>query len=185
MKKNKIIFYTLVSIFFSNPTFAASLDEIYRDIVRDDNSGYLPIFVKNRTRPELLFEEELPKAKTNLQTTQTPVVTLTNEYKIKADAKKAEEENWKNALKAIQANQVTPKDLKVIDEQIAKNNPQAIEIKAWMYARGQGIKQDLISSFVLYRKAEKLGVKDALKNAAQVYKSMSREQRESLAQVKE
>ncbi len=186
MKKNKIIFYTLLLVFFANPTFSASLDEIYRDIIRDDNSGYLPIFVKNRTRPEFLFEEEIQKSQTPPATQNTsPVVNLTNEYKIKADALKAEEEQWQAALTAIKNNNITPKELKTLDDQVAKNNPQAIEIKAWMFAKGYGIKQDLISSFILYRKAEKLGVKDALKNAAQVYKTMTREQRESLAQVKE
>lgn len=38
---------------------ATSLDELYRDIVRSDNQGYLPMFVKNRSIPDVLIEEEI------------------------------------------------------------------------------------------------------------------------------
>ena len=54
-------FIGFLTIFPLENVQAMSLDEIYRDIVRDDNSGYLPIFVRNRNRPELLFEDKLPK----------------------------------------------------------------------------------------------------------------------------
>ena len=51
---------------------ATSLDGIYRDIIRSNNSGYLPLFVKNRHQPDvLLSDEELKKvipATNNLKT---------------------------------------------------------------------------------------------------------------------
>ena len=181
-KKLKIILGLLIFCSSIQTGEAASLDEIYRDIVRDDNSGYLPIFVRNRNRPELLFEDSLPKESSKEETKKAqPVVKLLDERKIKQDAIKAETERWQNTIKAIQANKITAKELRVLDEYVAKNDSKAIEIKAWMLAKGHGVKPNLVESFLLYRKAEKLGVKDARKNAAQVYRAMNREQRESLA----
>ena len=167
-------------------TKAASLDDIYRDIVRDDNSGYLPIFVKNRNRPELLFNDNLLQKKqenTEKKLHQTKV-NLIDERQVKQEAKLLEEENWKKAIEAIKSKKFTAKDLKILDKHVEQKDPKAIEIKAWMLAKGHGIKQDLISSFLLYREAEKLGVQDAKKNAAQVYRAMSREQRENLITTK-
>ncbi len=161
---------------------ATSLDDIYRDIVRDNNSGYLPIFVRNRNRPELLFDEPQVKTEeTSATKEKIPVVNLTDERKIRQEELLAAQARWQAAKKAIQENNITPKDLKILDEHVAQNDAQAVEIKAWMYAKGRGVKADLIKSFRLYRKAEKLGVPDAKKNAAQVYRAMNREQRESLA----
>ena len=182
-KKLKIIFYILFLIIPIQTGQAASLDDIYRDIVRDDNSGYLPIFVKNRNRPELLFEDKIPNEQEK-KATNKPVVKLTDERKIKQDAIKAEQARWQATIKAIQENKFTAKDLKMLDEYVEKGDSKAIEIKAWMLAKGYGIKQDLTSAFFLYRKAEKLGVPNALKNAAQVYRAMSREQRENLITAK-
>lgn len=181
-KKLKIILILLTFFSIIQTAQATSLDDLYRDIVRDDNSGYLPIFVRNRNKPELLFEDKLPQIKQEEKKENArPIVNLTDERKIKQDEIKAEKERWSNAIKAIQTNNITPKELKILDDYVEKGDVKAIEIKAWMLAKGHGIKQDFVSSFLLYRKAEKLGVKDAKKNAAQVYRAMSREQRESLA----
>ena len=45
----KLIFGSAIMLSVSLPAYAASLDELYREIIRDDNQGYLPIFVKNTT----------------------------------------------------------------------------------------------------------------------------------------
>ncbi len=180
-KKLKIILGLMIFCSSIQTGRAASLDEIYRDIVRDDNSGYLPIFVRNRNRPELLFEDSLPQSSTQGKQKAQPVVKLLDERKIKQDEIKAEQERWKNAIQAIRANKFTAKELKILDEYVAKDDPKAVEIKAWMLAKGYGVKANLVESFLLYRKAEKLGVKDAKKNAAQVYRAMNRDQRDSLA----
>ena len=55
MKKQLIaILYILPLLLWSNLTQASSLDELYRDIMRSDNQGYLPLFVKNRKTPDIL-----------------------------------------------------------------------------------------------------------------------------------
>ena len=179
----KLIITLVVTIFYSDIACAANLDEIYRDIVRDDNQGYLPIFVKNRNQPELLFEENAGQSTpTEIKnSSENKTVNLVDERKIREQKKLEKIKRWKNAVKAVKENRVTPTELKEINFYADQNEPKAVEIKAWMYARGVGVKQDLAEAFHLYKKASELGIKDALKNAAQVYKSMSRAQRESLS----
>ena len=62
MKLKKTRFFIIFSLLFlSLPAHATSLDEIYRDLVRSDNSGYLPMFVKNRNAPDFLLDDEAAK----------------------------------------------------------------------------------------------------------------------------
>lgn len=182
----KLIFATLI-LYPSQPVLAASLDEIYRDIVRSDNEGYLPIFIKNRNAPDLLFGDEL-KALTK----QTPdkienekVINLINKRKLRKEEELAEIKKWHDAVNAVQNNRVTPVVLEEIEKYAAEDDGKAIEILAWMYTRGIGVKQDLIQAFRLYRKAETLNVPNAKKNAIIVYKEMSAEQREILSRPQE
>lgn len=188
MNKNLKIFFILLAICFCSQTVnAAGLDEIYRDLIRDDNRGYLPIFVKNRNRPELLFEEDLIKAYPQTEVKDTPEnkpVNLIDERKIREQQRLTELKRWKEAVRAVKENRVTPIELEEIDRYADNNDPKAVEIKAWMYTRGIGVAQNLPKAFSLYQKAASLGVKDALQNAALVYKSMSRYQRENLTPFK-
>lgn len=180
----KLIFSLLILSSSFNLAQAASLDELYRDIIRDDNQGYLPIFVKNRNQPELLFQDELiPPAAVDSKIEEAKPVNLINERKTKEEAKLAEIKKWQDTIKAIKENRVTPVELEEINQRILKNDPKAVEILAWMNARGVGVQQNLVESFSLYRQAAELGVETANKNAALVYRSMSRLQRESLSEL--
>ena len=54
-QKMKQIVFIILSLMFAAPESSAnSLDELYRDIIRSDNQGYLPMFVKNRDIPDIL-----------------------------------------------------------------------------------------------------------------------------------
>ena len=159
MKLKKTRFFIIFSLLFlSLPAHATSLDEIYRDLVRSDNSGYLPMFVKNRNAPDFLLDDEA--------------------------ALKAARLKWQNTLLAVKNNHVTPVELEEIQKHVNDNEPQAVELFAWMFARGIGVQTDLVRAFHLYRKAAALNVPNANNNAAQVYKAMTREQRESLNALK-
>lgn len=188
MNKYLKLIFTALILFSSQPVLAASLDELYRDIIRDDNEGYLPIFVKNRNQPELLFEEDLEKLtpkKTVEPNLEEEPINLINERKIREAKALAKIKKWQNTIKAVRENRVTPVELEEINNRILINDPKAIEILAWMNARGVGVKQDLITAFNLYQKAAALNVEGANKNAALVYRSMSRLQRESLTAYKD
>lgn len=185
MKKIKtLIFATLISIVYSGTSMATSLDEIYRDIVKSDNNDYLPLFVKNRNAPNFLDEEDtlrqIKKAASIPNKEELKVINLENERKIREQALQAERLKWQKTIEAIQAGKVTPVELHEVEKRVEKKDLHALEIYAWMYARGVGVKQDLVKSFHLYQIAAHKNVPQAAKNAALVYKAMNREQKESL-----
>ncbi len=182
MKKT---FFTILCLFFSiSSASAGSLDELYRDLIKSDNEGYLPMFVKNRNAPDILTENKIEDSDV-AQPTQTIVtepstVNFVDQRKIKEAAAKAALEKWENTIKAIQQNTVSPVDLEEIITQSEKNNPKAVEIYAWMNTKGIGVKQNLLKAFELYQKAAKLGVNNAENNAAQIYRVLNSDQRAQL-----
>lgn len=180
----KLIFGSAIMLSVSLPAYAASLDELYREIIRDDNQGYLPIFVKNRNQPELLFEDELEAVMpqpAGIKKNQT--ISLIDERQIKEQERLAAIKKWEDTVRAVKENRVTPVELEEINKHVADNDARAVEILAWMNARGVGVRQNLIEAFNLYRHAAELSVPGANKNAALVYRSMSRLQRESLSEL--
>ncbi len=184
MKTKKTLFFVIfASLLYVLPAQATSLDEIYRDLVRSDNSGYLPMFVKNRNAPDFVLDEESSKKITPPEETKPldiKAVSLESQRAKREAELKAAQEKWQNTLKAIKNNQITPVDLEELQKHVNNNEADAVEIYAWMNARGIGIKQDLIKAFYLYQKASSLNIPGANNNAAQVYKAMTREQRNSL-----
>lgn len=180
--EKSFILTLLAFMVLSNSVQAAGLDEIYRDIVRSDNRGYLPMFVKNRNIPDFLLEDEMMKQVEVKQTKPEDIkaVNLENERKKREAALLAEQQKWQETLTAVRTNRLTPVELEEILKRVDKNQPDAVEIYAWMNARGVGIQPDLIKAFSLYQKAASLNVPNATKNAAQVYKIMTPAQRESL-----
>mgnify|MGYP000062675127 CR=1 FL=1 len=180
MKKIKTLVFTFLLLFFSaNLVQAMSLDEIYRDVVRSDNRGYLPMFVKNRTAPDFLDEEvvlkDVPELNPDLE-----IVKLENQRKIHEAKLRAELAEWQAVLDNVRAGKVTPVELRALELKAEQSDPQAVEILGWIYARGVGVKPDLIKSFKFYQKAADIGVPDASLNAAKVYKIMPRRLREQL-----
>lgn len=184
MKIIKTLFFTLLILIISNLSAkAASLDEIYRDLVRSDNSGYLPMFVKNRNAPDFLLDDEALKQVTAPAETKplnVKPINLESERLKREAALKAAQLKWQETLLAVKNNRVTPVVLEEIQNHVDNNEAQAVEIMAWMFARGVGVETDLVKAFNLYQKAASLNVAGANANAAQVYRVMSREQRESL-----
>jgi len=181
----KKIFFAIICLLFSfSQASAESLDELYRDLIKSDNEGYLPMFVKNRKIPDILTDNKISDSEV-AQPTEAVVqepseVNFINHHKIKEEENKAALIKWENTIKAIQQNNVSPIDLEEIIIQSEKNNPKAVEIYAWMNTKGVGIKQNLLKAFELYQKAAKLGVTNAENNAAQIYKVLSSDQRAQL-----
>lgn len=179
-----LILTILITCICPNNLWASSLDDLYRDIIRSDNKGYLPLFVKNRTIPDILIGqdelkqiEEIPLVE-NIQ--QTSEVNLSNDIDQRMLLAKAKQLQWIKTLAAVKSNQVTPLELNDITSRVKENDPKATEVLAWMYTRGVGVKTDFIEAFNLYKKAAQLNVANAEKNALIIYKSMNDEQRRQL-----
>ena len=176
------ILASVFGLFSLQTAYAASLDELYRDIIRSDNRGYLPLFVKNRHAPVLLSDDDdfegyqavSPSLPNNLD---KETINLSNKYQNPTALAKARQLQWLKTIAAIKANQVTPVELNDITTRVKENDPKATEILAWMYTNGVGVSTDFIEAFNLYKKAATLNVVNAEKNALSVYKAMNEEQR--------
>ena len=181
-----IIIGFILTLSAAYPASATSLDELYRDIVRSDNSGYLPLYVKNRNAPEFLLDDsEFKSDQPNpelLPVKEDDLSVDFNNYRKQQDLEEiAQKLLWQQSLAAIKSNQVTPVALSEVERRAALDDPTAVEVYAYMYAKGIGVKPNLIKAFGLYQRADKLGVKNALHNAAQVYKAMNFDQRAALS----
>ena len=166
---------------FLSTAHAASLDELYRDIIRSDNRGYLPLFVKNRKTPDSLIHAEgldLPKKSAPDETLKP--MNLSTDIQQRMASTKEYQDQWERTLAAIKSNQITPLELNDISTRVDKNDPTATEILAWMYTTGVGVAPNFIEAFNLYKKAARLNVANAEQNALIVYKAMNEEQRRQL-----
>jgi hypothetical protein len=162
--------------------WASSLDDLYRDIIRSDNSGYLPLFVKNRQSPNMLAEDEwLEQVKTvHSQDVEGGVVDLSTDYRQKSILDKSRQAQWLKTVAAVKANQVTPFELRDITGRVKENDPKAIEILAWMFTKGVGVSKDFVEAFYLYKRAAHLKVAHAEENARLIYQAMNDDQRRQI-----
>ena len=188
--KSKIaLTLTALGLIFPSSSHAMSLDEIYRDVIRSNNSGYLPIYVKNRNAPQFLLDEEKLKDAQEvppvINEPKKNMIIDFEDYRLQREQEeKAKTQRWLKAIEAVKKNNVTPLDLKEIESKEELDDPTATEILAFMYARGIGVKMDLIKAFKLYRKAERLNIPNAKENAIKVYKVMTPDQRAKLNTAK-
>ncbi len=177
----QIIICLIIGLFYSGLVQASSLDDLYRDVIRSDNDGYLPLFVKNRSMPDVLIEEEILKKATDQQPAElkkdSKPINLTNDIQAKEAAKRAKQLKWEQTLQAVKENRVTPLDLDEITYRVSLGDAKAVEVLAWMYTKGVGVSPDFVAAFRLYQQADKLNVQGAKENAAKVYKAMTAEQK--------
>lgn len=177
----QIILSLLIGLSYSGLAQASSLDDLYRDVIRSDNDGYLPLFVKNRSMPDVLIEEEVLKKASSPTNSElkgfTKTINLTNDFQANEAAKRAKQLKWEQTLQAVQENRVTPLDLDEITYRVSLSDAKAVEVLAWMYTKGVGVSPDFVAAFRLYQQADKLNVQGAKENAAKVYKAMTAEQK--------
>ena len=192
MIKANFILYAFLAMFVGvKSSSATGLDQIYRDLVRSDNRGYLPLFVKNRNTPEvgssdkLLEEVAAPVEVEKDNTVGLEDVNLDNPRQKKNMELEAENERWQQVLANVQRGYVSSYEIGILNSYEADDNPQAVEVLGWMYSQGVGVDQDLIRSFNYYKKAVDLGVSSAMENAVKVYRAMSASQKEKLLKMHE
>ena len=182
-------FFILATAFFAllcaQDCQATSLDDIYRDIIRSDNKGYLQLFVKNRQAPDVLDEKKITATLATPSDSEAPSsavdeVSLHNPIPEQENALHAKQLKWEQTLKAVEKNQVTPLELDEINYRLKLNDPKAIEVMAWMYTKGIGVQTNYIEAYRLYQKAAAMEIPQAKQNAALLFKAMNEEQRRQL-----
>ena len=139
---------------------ALSLDEIYRDALREENAGSLPGYVLNRGMPP--YPEPKPPVPGAAGSVGPSVV----------DLPLAAPMPWPEVLKSIAGGSPSPFAVDAVRRRAERDDPQAIELLAWMYTNGVGVKRNLGQAFDLYVKADSLGVGSAKDNAKAVLKAM-------------
>lgn len=189
MKQANFIFLTaILCCLFPARGQSAGLDEIYRDLVRSDNRGYLPLFVKNRQAPKVFTDDTLnsdivsPDFIDEQTVRGLEDINLENERQRRSAELEAAQLRWQQVLKNVQGGYVSSFELEELEKYEQENDPQAVEVLAWIYARGIGVKQDLEKAFSYYKKAVALNIPNAKENAVKVYRAMSVEQRSKLTE---
>lgn len=152
--------------------FSRTLDEIFRDTVRGENDGELPAYVVNRGRVPFpdrkpLTPDELAALNKGLGPSVAPV-PVTREMA------------WDDVVRQVANGSPDPFAVETVRSHADRNEPQAIELLAWMTANGVGLQRDLPGAFELYTRANEQGVASAKENAQAIYKAMTVEQRRTV-----
>lgn len=151
--------------------FGLTADQMYRNLIQTEKSGGrastgepLLSFKKAESKPEEIWREK--KVIFERKTPQPD--DFSDAY------------DWKKVVVAVKKGNVTPFDVDEIRRQSERENVEAIELLAWMYATGTGLRQDLPKSYAYYMQAAQMGVASAYDNVRAVYQAMNPAQREAL-----
>lgn len=152
--------------------FGLTADQMYRNLIQTEKSGGrastgepLLSFKKAESKPEEIWREK----------------KAIFERKMPQPADFSDAYDWKKIVVAVKKGNVTPFDVDEIRRQSERENVEAIELLAWMYATGTGLRQDLPKSYAYYMQAAQMGVASAYDNVRAVYQAMNPAQREALS----
>ncbi len=151
--------------------FGLTADQMYRNLMRAESDDSLSAALKREKKgddPVLTFNKHSPRP--------DPVEPQIGEDRSVFKA----QYNWRDIVVAVRRGQVSPFDLEEIRRMSEHENAEAIELLAWMYATGTGIRQDLPKSYAYYLHAAHLGVPSAYDNVRLVYQAMTPTQRSDL-----
>lgn len=154
--------------------FGLTVDQMYRNVagsehinsIKGSSSVDAPLlaFKKVDSKPEAIWQEKKAYFEKH---TQKPAEFET-------------ESRWSDIVVSVKKGRVSPFDLAEIRRQSERENAEAVELLAWMYATGTGLRQDLQKSYTYYLQAAHMGVPSAYDNVRAVYRAMSPDQRASL-----
>jgi hypothetical protein len=187
----------------SSFAFGTTLGDMYRNIVKIENNGQTPSYIKERQKEKskapVVLEEETQEISA-LRAGKTPDQKFKERVRLSALKEKINElegtkvkketqdtltrkntgKKWIEIVRSVQLGNPTPFEVAEIKRRADEKDPEAVELYAWMKANGVGCKQDLQKAWLLYSLASRMGVKDAGKNANAVYKAMTAHQKETL-----
>lgn len=169
----RVVLGLMFTLFGVSESFAFGLtvDQMYRNlIVSEDGNGKMtedkPLLAMKKTdsKPEAIWRERK--------------VYFERQGQKSSDFES--EGKWSDIVVSVKKGQVSPFDLAEIRRQSEHENAEAVELLAWMYATGTGLRQDLQKSYAYYLQAAHMGVASAYDNVRAVYRAMSPAQRASL-----
>lgn len=159
----------ILFLFLAQESFSLSLDELYREIVQEENEGKLPEYFSRELREEKSkrLEDKISPTGDNFIEVLEKEGEFTKQEAIK------EQRLWIETILAVKRGSPTAFDISRIERRAEKLDPEAVELLAWLYATGTGVKKDLSKALSLYNVASSLGVARAKANADSLYKTLS------------
>lgn len=178
------LFYLSISVFFvasEASAFGLTADQMYRNLLTNENNGILPSYYsssrRNEDQPRLAFKKAESKPEKIWQEKEGSFLDTKG---IDDFSSFQHNDDWNEIVKEVKLGRVTPFCLEAIQRGSDTGNPHAVELLAWMYATGTGLKQDLTKSWTYYLQAAHLGVPSATANARAVYQAMKADERAQL-----
>ena len=183
MRKCFLVFLIAGFMPCSAHSFGLTADQMYRNLLTTENRGILPSYYarspKREPETHLVFKK----------VESVPEKIWSEKHGTFPDPKDADifstdrGENWKEVVKSVKSGHTTPFDLETIRRRSEADDAEAVELLAWMYATGKGVRQNLTKSWTYYLQAAHLGVPSAADNARAVYKAMNAAQRAQLPAI--
>ncbi|MBR7158744.1 MAG: sel1 repeat family protein [Alphaproteobacteria bacterium] len=156
---------------FAHASFGLSLEELYRQVVMEENQGRLPAYFSGAE----VRQENRNRIDVSVPTTGDNIIGVleSDVYESEEVRKQKERQEWLQTVLAVKKGSPTPFDVAKIERLADLSNPEAVEMLAWLYATGTGVPKNLPKAMSLYNKAAYLGVPQAKANAENIYKSLS------------
>ena len=151
--------------------FGLTADQMYRNLMRSESDDSLSAALRREKKAD---EPVMTFKKRAVRTDSVEPQIGEDRSVFKAQY------NWNDIVVAVRRGQVSPFDLEEIRRLSEHENAEAIELLAWMYATGNGIRQDLVQAWSYYMRAAGLGVETGAQNARAVYRGMTAAQRAQL-----
>ena len=142
--------------------FGLTVDQMYRNLVySEQETAKAPpetvlAFKKVESKPEAIWREK----------------KVYFERQAQKSTDFEPEGQWDDIVVSVKQGHVSPFDLAEIRRRSEQENVQAVELLAWMYATGTGLRQDLQKSYAYYLQAAHMGVASAYDNVRAVYRAM-------------
>ena len=172
----KLIFIAALMMTSRAFAFGMTSDQMYRNVLMHENDGVMPSYYTAREQAEQKKKSAERLRKKEKPGSKNPLFLPDEKPFSELDAKR----EWEAVIKAVQEKRPTPFDLEVIRKRADNDETQAVELLAWMYATGNGIRQDLVQAWSYYMRAAGLGVETGAQNARAVYRGMTAAQRAQL-----
>lgn len=172
----KLIFIAALMMTSRAFAFGMTADQMYRNVLMHENDGVMPSYYTAREQAEQKKKSAERLRKKEKPDSKNPLFLPDEKPFSELDAKR----EWEAVIKAVQEKRPTPFDLEVIRKRADNDETQAVELLAWMYATGNGIRQDLVQAWSYYMRAAGLGVETGAQNARAVYRGMTAAQRAQL-----
>ena len=151
---------------------AWTLDELYRDSLRQEHDGALPGFVINRGHPRPPEPQPLTPDE---RAARAAAARGSSSYVIGGEPRP-----WLEVVREVASGNPGPFAVDAVRHRAEGGDPQAVELLAWMTANGVGVRRDLPNGFRHYLRAAELGVNGARENAEAIFRVLSPEQRRAL-----